>query len=116
MNDIIRNIINYFSTDNVTNRLSKESKEHLIWCDSCYLYIYEKGIYYGYPPCCIEAFIQSMCGGAVSERQYVVSKDRFIPCRYHTIQIENGRINIEDLISPERKATTKFANSTKNGI
>lgn len=116
MNNIIHTIYNTIDTVfdniyNIYNSYSEKNNNHCRECDDCYLYIYERGLYYGYPRCCIESFIQKLCGGFISDRQYTVAKHRFIPCRYHTIQIEKNLITINDLISPERKEKTLFTES-----
>lgn len=90
----------------------KESSQHFQHCDDCYLWNYTRGIYYGYPPCCIESFSAQLAGVKPSAVQLVVAKNRFIPCRMHALQITAGDIKIEDLIHKYRAAPESFIECT----
>lgn len=53
------------------------------------------GKYYGYPQCCIDAFINDK-----SNRDQEIHKNQgFLPCQEHAKQIKEGKITIESLIT-----------------
>jgi hypothetical protein len=72
------------------------------------------GEYYGYPDCCIEAFIgrkhdkrrvRDICPRSCKAAR----RTGFIPCDKHAEEILRGSIRIEDLIV-DRKCETRFPN------
>ena len=81
-----------------------ESHQHMI----------ENGQYYGYPDCCIKAFVKPYQEGTTllwwerSKAQIEARKHGFIPCKHHAEEILQGRITIEELISPSRKCPKRF--------
>lgn len=72
-----------------------------------------KGDYYGYPKCCIKSFHIMMNEGLVfselSEVRRKATKNGFVPCLVCAKKIEAGKIKIEDLILPTRKAPRPFS-------
>ena len=91
------------------NYYKSYSTEHYQKCDSCYLWNYKRGLHYGYPICCIESFSSKLGGIPFNDTQLTVSKYRFIPCRFHSILIKNGKIKIEELIESTRKESIPFS-------
>lgn len=85
------------------------SSEHYHKCNDCYIWIYKRGLHYGYPVCCIEGFSSRLLGIPFTPIQLEVSKNNFIPCRMHSILIKKGDIRIEDLIRPTRKESKCFS-------
>lgn len=60
----------------------------------------ENGIYFGYPKCCIEAFInRKYLNEHTDEQRQAADGTGFIPCQNHSLQILAGDIKIADLIS-----------------
>ncbi len=75
-------------------------------------FLLEKGKYYGYPMCCIQAFIKTYPTNSVTEAQVRASKyTGFIPCVKHTEQILAGILQLEDLILPTRQHPKPFRKS-----
>jgi hypothetical protein len=75
----------------------------------------EYGTYYGYPRCCIEAFVAPIytegrlpCYTTRSKEQLKVSDHGFIPCRAHAIQILAKEITLAELILPSRQESRPF--------
>lgn len=61
--------------------------------------VYEMGVYFGYPKCCINWYIDDKIYGRISsDRNIVGNKTGFVPCNYHIKMIERNEIKIEDLI------------------
>ena len=62
----------------------------------------ELGKYFGYPICCIQAYIDVLenAGRKTPEQYYInqISGDGFIPCPNHAKQIISGQITLESLI------------------
>ena len=67
----------------------------------------EKGEYYGYPPCCIEYFINKEPGVFTNEELEVLDGNGFIPCPGHSTEIKAGIITLEKLIT-NRKCPTPY--------
>jgi len=63
---------------------------------------FENGIYFGYPLCCINEFIDDLSKGESPHRRNklagIKTDGAFHPCRKHTQDILDGKIKIEDLI------------------
>jgi hypothetical protein len=64
--------------------------------------IFENGIFFGYPLCCIKEFIKDIEDGSEAPSKRVRNikgiDGTFCPCRKHTQEIEEGKITQEDLI------------------
>lgn len=64
--------------------------------------IYETGIYFGYPKCCIRQFIEDVKNGENAQRhRSEISGTKgsgFIPCTKHSIELQAGIIKVNDLI------------------
>ncbi len=78
-------------------------------------YFRSKGSYYGYPECCIEAFIETF-GKIKSKERYMASrKVGFVPCDPCAAKILTGTVRIEDLVSEvnSRRSCEKPFNSPK---
>ncbi len=63
--------------------------------------LYESGVYFGYPKCCINAFIKD---AMENNEEAVTQRDTknglgFIPCTTHSTLIKAGIIKPEDLIT-----------------
>ncbi len=79
--------------------LKQSSAEHFRACNGCYEWNYKRGVRCGYPPCCIESFASHLAGIPITEIERKASNYNFIPCRNHSMEIVNGTITIEELIS-----------------
>jgi hypothetical protein len=61
--------------------------------------IFETGIYFGYPECCINNFIDDRKKGIdTKSRNFAGNYTGFVPCKNHLDMIRNGKLKIEDLI------------------
>ena len=61
--------------------------------------VVKQGRFYGYPECCIQAFVESFdkFPNHVTEEQEIASEYKgFIPCIEHAKQILEGKIKLED--------------------
>ncbi len=69
-----------------------------------------RGIYYGYPICCInDVCFRKRHGIGISKLQYQVrGHTGFVPCIEHAQQIKNKEIELNDLILPTRKCKHVF--------
>ena len=75
----------------------------------------EKGKYYGYPMCCIQAFIKTYPTNSVTSDQIKASKyTGFIPCVKHTEEILAGKIQLEHLILPTRLHPKPFTSCSSS--
>lgn len=68
-----------------------------------YTRIYETGLYYGYPVCCIDEYAKDSIEsnhGRIGHRNQISnsSKKQFCPCTKHSIEIQAGLITLESLI------------------
>ncbi len=63
------------------------------------MWMYNRGLRFGYPTCCIEAFASRLSGVPFTEQQLAVAKHNFIPCRMHAIMIAEHGVAIETLIT-----------------
>lgn len=75
----------------------------------------EHGAYFGYPRCCIEAFVAPMytegrlpCYTTRSKEQLQAADWGFIPCRVHARQILAKEITLAELILPSRQEPKPF--------
>lgn len=66
-----------------------------------------RGNYYGYPSCCINAFIRRSIDVEFTEDELLYSKGGFLPCKKHLKMIKQGKITIESLIQ-DRQCVTSF--------
>lgn len=59
-----------------------------------------KGIYFGYPQCCIREFIEDEPGSVNWQRRDLLPQNGtgFIPCMTHTLGILAGEYKLKDLI------------------
>jgi hypothetical protein len=82
---------------------------------------YMKGLYFGYPTCCIEYFLHYYdfdFDGSNKNQQYAKSCIKagrgtgFIPCPSHTKEITKGITRIEDCINNRRCEIGNFPNAT----
>lgn len=77
--------------------------KHLETDQDHYTRIYETGLYYGYPKCCIEEYgadsVESN-HGRIGHRNQISggNKKQFCPCTSHAIEIQAGLITLESLI------------------
>lgn len=67
----------------------------------------KKGLYYGYPLCCIRQFLESRDDFDVRERASMYTG--FIPCTQHALAIVAKTITLESLIQ-NRKHPRPFPN------
>jgi hypothetical protein len=61
--------------------------------------IYEMGVYFGYPSCCINAFIHDMVKGTdPRDRNIDGNVTGFTPCNHHVEMVKRRMVRLEDLI------------------
>ena len=77
----------------------------------------QKGIFYGYPKCCIDSFIQVKINKRTSaqrlvQRKSVVSGTGYIPCHQCSVKILNNEETIESLIT-NRLCRNKFPKGSR---
>jgi hypothetical protein len=79
---------------------SEKSTEHL----------WHNGTYFGYPHCCIDAFIDiyKKVTKRTDEQEKVHVWTGFVPCHTHALEILAGRTSLEGLILPSRKHPKPF--------
>ena len=58
----------------------------------------EKGKYYGYPQCCIDAFCDRIDLNITPAQEQVIDNHGFIPCHDHALMIISGKATLESLI------------------
>lgn len=76
-------------------------------------HLVQNGNYYGYPPCCIESFVQNFLQHCQTDKQVKAGKyTGFIPCVKHAEEILEGKIKLEDLILSTRKHSKPFLLAT----
>ena len=70
----------------------------------------EYGKYYGYPPCCIHAFIQRFRRNEKPSDMLRMAGQGtgFIPCEYHAERILSNKMRIDECISPDRQCEKPF--------
>jgi len=69
---------------------------------------FELGIYFGYPVCCINAFLEDCKKDKPVER--FVNNKGFVPCEFHYYKIINGEVQAKDLIK-NRECQIPYENS-----
>ena len=58
----------------------------------------ERGKYYGYPQCCIDAFCDRIDLNITPAQEQVIDNHGFIPCHDHALMIISGKATLESLI------------------
>lgn len=58
----------------------------------------EKGKYYGYPQCCIDAFCDRIDLNITPAQEQVIDNHGFIPCHDHALMIISGKATLESII------------------
>lgn len=66
-----------------------------------------RGAYYGYPSCCINAFVRRSYDTPFTQDEKDYAMEGFLPCKKHLKMIKRGLIKIEDLIQ-NRQCPTPF--------
>lgn len=61
--------------------------------------IYETGVYYGFPKCCILEFIEDYFKVNSNLKNRVIDNRGFIPCTKHFTNIKSKKISIDELIT-----------------
>ncbi len=62
--------------------------------------LYTRGKFYGYPECCIEAFLESFGKHNQSKARYIASRIiGYVPCALCADKILEGTVRVEDLVS-----------------
>jgi hypothetical protein len=80
--------VNYELDDNEFLEVTQEDIDH--WK--------EKGKYYGYPQCCIDAFCNRIDLNLTPAQEQVLDNHGFIPCHDHALMVVKGEITLESLI------------------
>ena len=78
--------------------------EHLENDQDHYTRIYETGLYFGYPKCCIDEYAEDSINsdhGRIGHRNSISggNQKNFVPCTKHSIEIQAGLISLESLIT-----------------
>ncbi len=61
--------------------------------------LYTRGKFYGYPECCIEAFLESLGKRNQSKTRYIASRIvGYVPCALCADKILDGTVKVEDLV------------------
>jgi hypothetical protein len=66
------------------------------------------GNYYGYPPCCIQAFHTFTKFKEISEERQKATQNGFVPCQVCAERVLKGEIQLHELILPTRECPTPF--------
>jgi hypothetical protein len=70
----------------------------------------EKGVYFGYPKCCIAYFMNRHNNQLMPRAQYIQDNDTgFLPCKPCADRVLSGEITIDQLIT-NRECETTFPN------
>ena len=78
--------------------------------------IYEMGVYFGYPRCCINAYIHDMIKGtSPRDRNIYGNTTGFTPCQHHINLINNGELKLSELIQ-SRICKEKFPFHNKHDL
>jgi hypothetical protein len=80
--------VNYELDDNEFLEVTQEDIDH--WK--------EKGKYYGYPQCCIDAFCNRVDLNLTPAQEQVLDNHGFIPCHDHALMVIKGELTLESLI------------------
>jgi hypothetical protein len=80
--------VNYELDDNEFLEVTQEDIDH--WK--------EKGKYYGYPQCCIDAFCNRLDLNLTPAQEQVLDNHGFIPCHDHALMVIKGKVTLESLI------------------
>jgi hypothetical protein len=80
--------VNYELDDNEFLEVTQEDIDH--WK--------EKGKYYGYPQCCIDAFCNRLDLNLTPAQEQVLDNHGFIPCHEHALMVVKGEVTLESLI------------------
>lgn len=91
----------------LTNEEIDEICQMMLSRPTYYQHWRERGAYYGYPSCCINAFVRRPINATFTENEEKYSKAGFLPCKKHLKMIKQGKIQIEDLIQ-KRECKTSF--------
>jgi hypothetical protein len=93
--------------DNLTEEQVQELIEEIKNLPSTAMHWRERGNYYGYPSCCVNAFVRRPYDAQFTDDEVNYSKGGFLPCKKHLKMIKQGKVQIEDLIQ-DRQCKTGF--------
>ena len=99
----------HMQTDNI--QIDIEIPEKLKPCVAEFGEWVSRGLYFGYPTCCIYAFCNRFRGALkplTSAQEKVHNYKGFIPCHKCSKKIVSGKITIKDLISRKRKCPKPY--------
>jgi hypothetical protein len=78
--------------------------------------IYEMGVYFGYPRCCINAYIHDRVNETSPRKRNIHGNmTGFTPCQTHVNLINNGELKLEELIQ-SRICKEGFPNHNKHDL
>ena len=60
--------------------------------------IKKQGEFFGYPKCCVKAFLRRVSGKKTKDKQLQVARAGFIPCAKHADKILKGETILENVI------------------
>jgi hypothetical protein len=68
----------------------------------------KQGEFFGYPKCCVNAFIRRLTGKPTKDCQYKAAKSGFIPCSKHANLILNKQTSHGEIINAKRVCSIPF--------
>jgi hypothetical protein len=71
--------------------------------------IKRQGEYFGYPKCCVKAFIRRISGKGTKDVQLQAARAGFIPCAKHADLILKNEVEMEDLVQKKRICSVPFS-------
>lgn len=72
--------------------------------------IKKQGEFFGYPTCCVKAFLRRVSGKKTRDEQLQAARAGFIPCFKHANKILKGEISLDNIIE-NRICSVPFNNS-----
>jgi hypothetical protein len=81
-------------------------------------HLWHNGLYYGYPQCCIDNFIETYkkIQKRTDEQERAHMSTGFIPCHKHALEIIAGQRTLESLILPTRKHNRPFKSYAEKSV
>jgi len=71
--------------------------------------IKRQGEFFGYPKCCVKAFLLRVSGKKTKDKQLEAARAGFIPCAKHADKILKGEISLDNVIE-NRVCSVPFNN------
>jgi hypothetical protein len=68
----------------------------------------KQGEFFGYPKCCVKAFLRRISGKKTKDNQLKAAHAGFIPCAKHADLILSNELEIGDLVKKKRICSLPF--------